>query len=69
MKNWEKAYSTHDQYRADLVKSLLENNKVPAIIINKKDTAYNAFGELEVYVNKHDLVAAIKVIENEIDFE
>jgi len=69
MKNWQKVYVTSDPFRADLVKSLLETHQVPAIIINKKDTAYNAFGELEVYVNKHDLVAAIKVIENEIDVE
>jgi len=69
MKSWQKVYVTTNNYQADIVKSVLESNGVPAILINKKDTAYNNFGDLEVYVNKEDLVVALKVLENEIDFE
>jgi hypothetical protein len=69
MKQWEKIYSTTDLLRAELVKSTMELNEIPAIILNKQDSSYNNFGEREVYVNKKDLVKALAIIENEIEFE
>ena len=69
MKNWQKIFSTTDAFRAELLKGLLEDQQIPAIIINKKDTAYNNFGAQELYVKKEDLVQALKTIAHEIRTE
>ena len=67
--NWEKVFSSVDDFRATLVRLTLESRGVQAIIINKKDTAYNNFGEQEVYVNRQDVLPALKIIQDEIRFE
>jgi Putative prokaryotic signal transducing protein len=70
MKNWQKIYySTSDAFKIALLKSMLESQGINSVIINKRDTAYNNFGEQELYVNKLDLVAALKIIAHEIRFE
>lgn len=69
MKKWRKVFSSENGFRAELVKITLENSGFQAILINKKDTAYNNFGEQEVYVNTEDVLPALKVIQDEIHFE
>lgn len=69
MQNWEKVYTTQDRLRAEIVRSVLEESGYPAVILDKRDSSYNDFGEREVYVNKEDVVAALKIIEDEIEFE
>jgi len=71
MENWEKIYTTPDPIRAKLVKDQLIIKGVNAVIIDKRDTAYGnrLFGENEVYVQKENLEAAQKIMENDIQFE
>ena len=60
-KNWVKIYTTEVNYEAELLKGLLFENEIDAIIINKKDSSY-LFGELELYVQADDVVKAKHVI-------
>ena len=59
--NWVKIYSTGVSYKAELLKGLLKDNGIEAVIINKKDSAY-LFGELELYVHIDQVVKAKHIL-------
>ena len=69
MKSWTKVFSASEGYKAEIVKDVLAEKDFDPVIVNKKDTAYNSFGEYEVYVAPEYTVRALRVIENDIKFE
>ena len=69
MKNWTKVYSAKAEHKVEIVKDVLTDKGYEPVIVNKKDTAYNIFGEYEVYVAPEYTVLALRVIENDIKFE
>jgi hypothetical protein len=68
MSSWQKVYEDTIAYRAEMVKAILEENDLQAIVLNKKDTAYQ-FGDYEVLVHPDAVLKAIKIINEEINFE
>jgi len=69
MSNWSKIYESKKPYRAEIVKDILEQKGIKAIILNKKDSAYDIFGQLEVHVEAEKVLTALKIIEDDIKFE
>jgi uncharacterized protein len=65
----EKVYTTTDPVRAELVRSILDQSEIPAIVVNKKDSSYQAFGEVEVHVRGVDVLWALKILADEVRFE
>jgi hypothetical protein len=63
-RDWKLVYFTGDNYRSDLAQELLEENVIHAVILNRKDSTYTAFGDIEVYVSKEDEERAIKILEH-----
>ena len=61
-RDWVLIYSS--TFEADVVikKQLLENNDIEAIIINKQDSVYKAFGEIELYVLRDKVLKAKQLI-------
>jgi hypothetical protein len=53
MRNWFKVYVTRNFSEASIIKGMLEENNVPVFIVNKQDSSYLAFGDIEVYVPFH----------------
>lgn len=68
MSKWVKVYKTENPYRAEIVKSVLVENELPAVVIDKKDKMYN-FGFYEVHVGADDVLKAIKIITDDITFK
>ena len=68
MSNWQKVYEDQQEYRASIVKAILEENKLDPVIVNKKDTNYQ-FGTFEVHVAPDNVIRALKIIQDEIDFK
>lgn len=68
MENWIKVFESEMQVRAEIVKGILEENEIPAVVVNKKETVYQVFGTYEVHVNREDLLKATNLIQNEITF-
>ena len=66
-KDWVKVYTTNDAFKAGLVKDLLENNDIPAVILNKKETLTVIIGVAEVYVEREDAVKAVNLIKSTFD--
>ena len=61
-KNWETIYSTDQLYIAELAKQMLHDNGIEAVVVNKRDSTYNTFGDIEVYVNRDNVIRALKLI-------
>jgi len=59
---WVKIYSTEMLYKAEIAKGVLEEHGIPAVILNKRDSAYQNFGYVEVYVNSEYAVKAVNLI-------
>ncbi len=68
MQNWIKVFESSQQIRAEIVKGILEENEIPAVVLNKKETVYHVFGTYEVLVNRDQLLQATNLIQNEIKF-
>ncbi|MBW6478454.1 MAG: DUF2007 domain-containing protein [Bacteroidales bacterium] len=62
--NWEIVYSTQQEYKAEIVKAVLEDNGIKCFSLNKKDSAY-LFGEIELYVSHDYILRARQIIERE----
>ena len=54
-------YSVGKAYLAELIKQMLADHNIPAFLINKQDSAYK-FGEIEVYVDRDDVIRAKMLI-------
>jgi hypothetical protein len=66
---WEKVFSTNAVYQAEILRALLEKESIGCVIVNKQDSSYLSFGEIEVYVKTEDMqkakLTATKISGNE----
>jgi hypothetical protein len=70
MKDWSTVYETPMISRASIVKGVLAENGIEAVIMNKKDsTLHLDHGQLEVLVPCEVVLRAIKIINDEIAFK
>jgi|TARA_B110000116_G_scaffold263404_1_gene269854 hypothetical protein len=56
--NWIKIYASTDPFKIELLKGFLDENNIVAMSINKKDSSYLAFGEVELLVDAKDVMKA-----------
>ena len=57
-----KIFSGNQQYQINLLKGILKDNDIDSIEINKQDSVYQ-FGEIELHVQRQDVVKAKYIIE------
>jgi hypothetical protein len=62
-KDWVMIYSATDELTIEMVKQILVENQIEAVVFNKKDRAY-LFGELELYVNRDSVIRAKSVLKD-----
>lgn len=65
---WQKVYTTHMMYRAEIVKAVLEDHHLKPVLVDKQDTSYH-FGSIELYVAPDEVMSAMKIIEDDISFK
>ncbi len=65
-KDWVKIYATSDVIKAEMAKSLLLENGIQPVVINKKDSSL-FIGEAELYVKQEDVLKATHLIKNVLD--
>lgn len=66
-KNWVKIYTSTNNYKTALVTTLLKDHAIDVVELNKKDSSYQNFGEIELYIHPKDFDEAIEIIiKNEI---
>lgn len=56
-------FRTNEDHLARLIIMKLEEEGVKVFYINKKDSSYNNFGQIELYVQRDDVVRAKYIID------
>jgi len=56
-------YSSSQEYLVQLIAGKLESNGIESLILNMKDSTYNDFGSIELYVHSKDVVRAKYIID------
>ncbi len=59
---WELLFSSDKSYRIEILKSLLEEEDIAAVILNHQDSSYVLLGEVELYVKRNDMMPARLVL-------
>ncbi|MDA0193494.1 MAG: hypothetical protein O2887_02130 [Bacteroidetes bacterium] len=68
MADWQKVYQSNVEHKVAIVKAILDENYLDPVIVNKKDSSYQ-IGLYEVHVAPDNVIKALKIIEEEIDFK
>lgn len=68
MKGWQSVFTDKLQYRAEIVKAVLEDCGLQPVLVNKKDQSYQ-LGHFEIFVAPDHVIRAIKIIADDIKFE
>ena len=61
--DWQQVYSAKSAIDAEMVRGMLENVGIDAVVMNKQDSSY-LFGDVEVYVSKEQAEKAADIIKN-----
>jgi hypothetical protein len=61
---WTCIFKSSSRFEAEAVRGNLENANIPAVVVNKQDSSYLAFGYVEVHVPSEQVEAARVVIDN-----
>ncbi len=61
--HWEVVFSTTLLYKAEIIKGMLEEEGIQAVIVNKQDSSYIAFGEIELFVPRENVLDAKQIME------
>lgn len=62
MKGWTKLYTTQNYTEASIIAGMLEENHIKVIVMNKLDSNYLSFGDIELYVPGHYLHIAFNLV-------
>jgi hypothetical protein len=49
-KNWSLIFTTTESFQAAILKGKLEENNIPVFVLNKEDSSFLNFGDIQVYV-------------------
>ncbi len=60
--NREVIFKTNQPHLAQIYKMKLENEGIPVIIFDTRDSSYNSFGQILLYVERENIVRAKHLI-------
>lgn len=66
MNSWIKIFATRSIAEASILKGMLEENQVPVQQLNKQDSSYVLFGEIELYVPAHLKETADRLVQKSL---
>ena len=61
-KNWVKIFKSTNYYQSEIVKQVLLQHSIEAVLLNKQDSSYRSFGNVEVYIHQEDFDNAIELL-------
>lgn len=61
-KNWVKIFTSFNFYQSEIIKQVLNEHHIDAVLLNRQDSAHRAFGNVEVYVHQEDFSNAIEIM-------
>lgn len=63
-KGWTEVYTTSLEHQAAIAKDILQNDSIPTVVMNQKDSAYQSFGEFTVLVAEENKAKALEILKN-----
>ena len=63
MENWVCVYSSSLIYQSQMIRNLLDDAGIEAVIVNKQDSFY-MIGDIEIHVAADDVINALQIINN-----
>ncbi|MCX6283896.1 MAG: DUF2007 domain-containing protein [Bacteroidetes bacterium] len=61
--HWEVVFSTNLLYKAEIIKGMLEEEGIQCVLINKQDSSYIAFGDIDVLVPREEVLNSKQIME------
>lgn len=61
--NWVSVFSSVELHNVELLRHMLAEQDIEAVIVNKKDSFYPSIGEIELFVRRDTVIAARKIID------
>jgi len=61
-KGWIKIQTYTDAIQGEIIKQMLEENGIPAVLLNKQDSSF-MFGRIDLFVNEANLQEANRLIQ------
>ncbi|MDX2003204.1 MAG: hypothetical protein SFW35_12265 [Chitinophagales bacterium] len=62
MSEWKKVYSSMILTNAEIVRTMLVDNEIDAVVVNKQSSAYPQIGQAEVHVPIDMVLPALNLI-------
>jgi len=59
---WIQIHSGIDYIKIEMIKQLLNNNEINAVILNQKDSSYHVFGTIKLFTQRTDQKRALEII-------
>lgn len=60
--DWVMVYSTANHQTAEIIKQLLAENEIAAVLMNRMDSMYPSIGEVDIFVLAQNTESAKKLI-------
>lgn len=61
-KNWIKIFTSTDFYKSEIVKQVLTEHHIDAVLLNKQASSHHDFGNVEVYIHQENFSHAIELM-------
>lgn len=66
-RDWIKIYTSSSLHKALIVEAVLKDHEIDVVQLNKQDSSYLNFGEIELYIHPSSFDRAIElIIKNEL---
>lgn len=66
-RDWIKIYTSSNLHKASIVEAVLKDHEIDVVQLNKQDSSYLNFGEIELYIHPSSFDKAIElIIKNEL---
>jgi hypothetical protein len=66
-RDWIKIYTSSNLHKASIVEAVLKDHEIDVVQLNKQDSSYLNFGEIELYIHPSSFDRAIElIIKNEL---
>jgi hypothetical protein len=62
-----KLLSTDNPNKAQIIKQMLEENNINVVLLNKQDSSYLMFGNIDLYVSEEQLKQSIGLLKYKED--
>lgn len=61
-KDWVKLVTIGNRQKAQIILTALESKGIKAVLMDKQDSSYHSFGEVELFCHSEDALEALEIV-------